>query len=390
MLWLSEYTTNDITRSLAQAGVGMVVGGTVYALSQSHVGALSGYLFSRPDGRRPVIAGEGEERGGRRLDFAPWEMGWVDRAVLMVFGVAYKAVKGLFVNRLRLDGGKDTVELPKLDVTCPVSISDRNVQLYERAIALKEKRDSEASGKGMADQFLLAAMTNQLMVLLVVHPGLPVSPLGGVNVRNRVEFFSSSDDDLRRMTAHATVGGKTNLARVVKRGIEFDIHVDVRSTRNNDKLVLRQIITILAPCKTTPSTTKATTTATEEEDEVEYSVIGQVEMSSSAPGLWCRVCGDYNPIHVSSLLAKLFGFPGKIAHGNHVVAKTLRMMDCDGKMEGWGQGKDWWVEMQFRRPMVLPIRLGVEVGEGKGIDGVRWQCVGKQGKVHVSGTIGQL
>ncbi|GAC93899.1 hypothetical protein PHSY_001467 [Pseudozyma hubeiensis SY62] len=318
-------------------------------------------------------------------------MGWVDRTVLIVLGVAYKAVKGLFINSLSLDGGKDTVELPKLHVTCPVSISDRNVQLYERAIALQEERSSKASGKRMADQFLLAAMTNQLMLLLVVHPGLPVSPLGGVNVRNRIEFFSGSDDTLRDMTAYATVGGKNNLARVVKRGIEFDIHVDIRSTRSNNNLVLRQIITILAPCKTKPSTSKATTTSTEEkEDEVEYNTIGQVEMSSSAPGLWCRVCGDYNPIHVSSLLAKLFGFPGKIAHGNHVVAKTLKMMDCEGKMEGCGQGKDRWVEMQFRRPMVLPIRLGVEVGAGNSNDLVHWQCVGKQGKVHVTGTVGQM
>ncbi|KAJ9479925.1 MaoC-like domain-containing protein [Pseudozyma hubeiensis] len=389
MLWLNQYTTNDVARGLAQAGLGMVSSGAVYALSQSHVGALSGYLFSRPDGRRPVVAGEGEKRSGRKLQFAPWEMGWVDRAVLLVFGVTYKAMRGLFVNSLRLEGGKETVELPKLDVTCPVSISGRHVQLYERAIALKKERTSNKSGKGMADQFLLAAMTNQLMLLLVVHPGLPVSPLGGVNVRNRVEFFSSSDDDLREMTAYATVGGKDNLARVVKRGIEFDILVDVRSARNANKLVLRQIITILAPCKTDLSTTKATTTASEEEDDLEYSAIGQVEMTSSAPGLWCRVCGDYNPIHVSSLLAKLFGFPGKIAHGNHVVAKTLELMDYAEK-GGRGEGKDWWVEMQFRRPMVLPIRLGVEVREGESNNGVRWQCVGKQGKVHVSGTVGQM
>ncbi|NWE91395.1 acyl dehydratase, partial [Pseudomonas reactans] len=38
---------------------------------------------------------------------------------------------------------------------------------------------------------------------------------------------------------------------------------------------------------------------------------------------YARVSGDYNPIHLSALTAKLFGFPQAIAHGLWNKAHTL-------------------------------------------------------------------
>ncbi len=67
-------------------------------------------------------------------------------------------------------------------------------------------------------------------------------------MRNRIEFHSPLQQHSHgTLTAHARVGGRDNLARVVKRGLEFDIHVDVYDAKT---LVLRQIITVLTPCKT--------------------------------------------------------------------------------------------------------------------------------------------
>jgi hypothetical protein len=45
-----------------------------------------------------------------------------------------------------------------------------------------------------------------------------------------------------------------------------------------------------------------------------------IDFPSDAPKAWSKGCNDINPIHMTSLAARLFGFPGKIAHGNHVVA----------------------------------------------------------------------
>ena len=42
---------------------------------------------------------------------------------------------------------------------------------------------------------------------------------------------------------------------------------------------------------------------------------------------YARVSGDYNPIHLSALTARLFGFPQAIAHGLWNKARTLAALD---------------------------------------------------------------
>ncbi|CAM2806593.1 MULTISPECIES: MaoC family dehydratase [Pseudomonas] len=42
---------------------------------------------------------------------------------------------------------------------------------------------------------------------------------------------------------------------------------------------------------------------------------------------YARVSGDYNPIHLSALTAKLFGFPQAIAHGLWNKARTVAALD---------------------------------------------------------------
>jgi acyl dehydratase len=73
---------------------------------------------------------------------------------------------------------------------------------------------------------------------------------------------------------------------------------------------------------------------------------------------YAAVSGDYNPIHVHPLTARLFGFPSAIAHGMWTKARCLaalapRLPDA------------FTVEVAFKRPIVLPARVSfVERGEG--------------------------
>ncbi len=115
-------------------------------------------------------------------------------------------------------------------------------------------------------------------------------------------------------------------------------------------------------------------------------------MPLSAPSPWCKLCGDFNPVHVSSTLAQLFGFSGKIAHGNHVVAKLLQILDASSSGSSVGKRKGWWIEMQFQRPMVLPIKLAARIQEVDAEGEQQWRCArdDRDGKVYVSGSIGPL
>ncbi|WP_339515715.1 MaoC family dehydratase [Pseudomonas sp. RL_15y_Pfl2_60] len=63
---------------------------------------------------------------------------------------------------------------------------------------------------------------------------------------------------------------------------------------------------------------------------------------------YARVSGDYNPIHMSALSAKLFGFPRAIAHGlwnkGRVLAELADQLPDSG----------YQVYVRFKKPLLLP------------------------------------
>ena len=58
--------------------------------------------------------------------------------------------------------------------------------------------------------------------------------------------------------------------------------------------------------------------------ETEFQVPGDIGKQ------YAKVTGDFNPIHVSRLGARLFGFPRPIAHGMWSVAKTFELIEHTG------------------------------------------------------------
>lgn len=391
MAWLPALSSLDLARGLAQVGLGVGLSAAVYGLTSFHFRSLTAYFFRPPS------------RDGYKLDFAPSEISWADRAFLLTFGVLNKALLGLFHSGLKTNG-KETVQLPRLDIRCPVTVSKEQQDIYSAAVTLGAEPEagttrSAAKSDGLAQSFLLAALTSQLMLLLVVHPRLPVAPLGAVNVRNRIEFHQQPVEMDGVLSAHAHVGGGDSLGRITRRGVEFDIHIDVAHAQSNT-LVLRQTITILAPCKTTPSPPPSSTSSSQphtspsKEGQEDFETIASIHMTTSAPSMWIKVCGDFNPIHVSSTLARLFGFRGKIAHGNHVVANMLAAVSCRPNAAAVQLTGPWFVLMDFKRPMVLPIRLVAQtttLAASPAPVQRQWRCVGEtDAKVYVTGSIGQL
>src|SRR5699024_4194874 len=67
---------------------------------------------------------------------------------------------------------------------------------------------------------------------------------------------------------------------------------------------------------------------------------------------YAAVSGDRNPIHVSGVGAKAFGFPNVIAHGTWTAATLL------GTVEGRIPERARY-SVEFGKPVVLPARLGI-------------------------------
>ena len=74
---------------------------------------------------------------------------------------------------------------------------------------------------------------------------------------------------------------------------------------------------------------------------------------------YAKVSGDVNPIHLSGLTAKAFGFKRAIAHGMWAKARALAALS--GRLPGAAD-----VDVAFRKPLFLPstVTLATEPVDG--------------------------
>ncbi|MBI6907716.1 MaoC family dehydratase [Pseudomonas palleroniana] len=66
---------------------------------------------------------------------------------------------------------------------------------------------------------------------------------------------------------------------------------------------------------------------------------------------YARVSGDYNPIHLSALTARLFGFPQAIAHGLWNTARTL------AALHEHLPAANVEIDVEFKKPVRLPSEV---------------------------------
>ena len=104
----------------------------------------------------------------------------------------------------------------------------------------------------------------------------------------------------------------------------------------------------------------------------------------SAPGdigrRYGRVSGDLNPIHLSALSAKLFGFRRAIAHGMWTKARALAALM---PREAVAQAR---VAVEFKTPLYLPAR--VSLWTARDAQGARFEVRNARGdKPHLRGQL---
>lgn len=101
------------------------------------------------------------------------------------------------------------------------------------------------------------------------------------------------------------------------------------------------------------------------------------QVPGNAGRRYARVSGDVNPIHLSALTARAFGFPRAIAHGMWVEARVLAALS--GRLP-----EALTVDVGFRRPLLLPstVRLATAA-----VDGGWDVAVRSDGGDHLVGTV---
>lgn len=98
----------------------------------------------------------------------------------------------------------------------------------------------------------------------------------------------------------------------------------------------------------------------------ELDTIKTYSIPASKGNSYARLSGDYNPIHTSFLLARLFGFKSKIIHGWYTVSKAL------ADMENAQDIKAKEIFVAFQNPLLLPgkavLHSNAKKEENKAID----------------------
>jgi acyl dehydratase len=92
---------------------------------------------------------------------------------------------------------------------------------------------------------------------------------------------------------------------------------------------------------------------------------------------YAAVSGDVNPIHLSPLAAKGFGFPRTIAHGMWSMARCLSALQSRTPDAATAR-------VEFRRPVLLPSTVELRTRE---VDGGWDVLLSSSGGEHLRGTI---
>jgi len=173
-----------------------------------------------------------------------------------------------------------------------------------------------------------------LALELMARPGFPLPLVGLVHVANTIEVLRPVD---RAESLDFTVRAE-NL-RTHERGQAFDL----LATATVDGSVVWRGRSEYLRRTSSPKAGRA------REEAPTPAAVWRI--GTDVGHRYADVSGDRNPIHTSTLAARLFGFPRRIAHGMWSKARCLAFFE--GRLPG-----AYTVDVSFRAPVLLPSSVG--------------------------------
>jgi acyl dehydratase len=274
-------------------------------------------------------------------------------------GAGYR--RALFAGKKRLRPG---------DTIGRFEASIKGVELDARRLASYRQVCGFASGDAVPLTYphILAA---PLHLAVLTHPSFPVAAMGIIHARNTI-------------VQHGTLraGDRLDLAvvvdgtREVRNGFEFDV-LTAASVRGN--VAWESVTTVFVRRKTAEGAPRPAA-GQKPTDPAPMAETTPWTVPANQGRLYAKVSGDYNPIHLWPITAKLLGgFPRPIAHGMWTMAR------CVAALEGRAPSPVARLEVEFKRPVLLPAAtvFGVSTTDG----GFAFDLRDKDGKkAYLSGT----
>jgi acyl dehydratase len=215
------------------------------------------------------------------------------------------------------------------------------------------------------------ALTFPTVMSLVTGFDFPFAAMGSVHVENQITQYRPI-----RVTDTVNVAVHAENLREHRKGLLVDVLTDVRV---GNEVAWHQVTTFLHQQRTSLSDEPKPPPQRQPKLPAANAILritpGQIRRYAS-------VGGDYNPIHTSSIGAKLFGFPTAIAHGMFSAAAVLANLEA-------GLPDAVTYSVRFGKPVLLPARVGLYVDQVQDGWDLSLRNISK-GYPHLTGTLRAL
>ncbi len=246
-------------------------------------------------------------------------------------------LKALLASKRGLRAGE---ALPPIEATLSIVPSSTDVAIYRRICGFGE------TGLPITFPHVLAS---PLHLAILTAREFPLRAMGLLHVANRITQHRALNEG-ERLSLHVAISGQ----RDARRGLEFDLRTDVTV---DGALVWESVSTLLhrLASKETPRSGSGTPTELAPMERSE-----EWNLPASLGRRYARVSGDFNPIHLWPLSARLFGFRRPIIHGMWTLARTAAALALHAP------ATPSTLDVRFKRPLALPgiAVFGASAAEG--------------------------
>jgi acyl dehydratase len=222
-----------------------------------------------------------------------------------------------------------------------------------------------------------------LQLALVTDPAFPFAAMGLVHLENRIRLLQT-----RPTRGPLDVRVWSTALAPHDKGSTFDIELRVADDDGPLWEGRARALSRHAPGRSTSAAARpiaassAAAPATSPATSPAASAPAMTPVASwAAPAdigrRYARASGDWNPIHLSPLTARLFGFPRAIAHGLWHEARALAALAVHLPAAAVE------IDVRFQRPVLLPAALHL-LASAPGATG-RFALQGADGTPHLAG-----
>ena len=160
-------------------------------------------------------------------------------------------------------------------------------------------------------------LVSALQLALLSDRKFPLSLLGAIHRRNNITQYQKIDP-YQSVDLEVKLGSK----RVLEKGMEIDV---LNTVEQSGVRVWESITTIYVRGVFSGAAEPAAESTTDMKNLQRESLepVAQWHLSRHKGKQYARITGDFNPIHISKMAAKLFGFERDLIHGLCVFATAL-------------------------------------------------------------------